>query len=223
MSEQIIASENNVNELEKSADEINIDAADPFSPENLQARPEFYDALPMERVITNIPVRKSKKHEWFTVKPDFGVKPDGSLYEYFLFEHDTGETSKTPYLVTGGAVAELVTYIQTVRLFLCVSRHGAHFIYPVKIPKEGRGNSNASRTALAGLEIGKTKIDGKATWILMSWNSYAGQYDCAKSRVDIEHPGWPKMSDRSILKLAFEDKFIQTADHTVVRQVLGLA
>jgi len=51
-----------------------------------------------------------------------------------------------------------------------------------------------------------------------------GAYEVYRAiRDDLPEPIWPEKSFNEILKIAFQDKYIQTLDHPVIRRLKGAA
>ncbi len=91
------------------------------------------------------------------------------------------------------------------------------FLWPVKLPgPDGRPNDwNAS--ALAAAQLAETR------WVRMAANMGAGLYDTFVASGELADPEWPELSFHEILRLSFKDRFIDSADHPVLRSLRGEA
>ena len=92
----------------------------------------------VKRLLTTVPIRKPGKTEFFRVHPVywldcFGLELKAERDFYFVL----------------AAIAPLMSeLVDPVRLRLCVTRQGAVFLWPVKLPKDDRRpNSCRSRSA----------------------------------------------------------------------------
>jgi hypothetical protein len=50
----------------------------------------------------------------------------------------------------------------------------------------------------------------------------AGEYDIAVAAAPLPEPEWPDLPFRELLRLAFREAHIDSADHPVVRRLRGL-
>ncbi len=58
------------------------------------------------------------------------------------------------------------------------------------------------------------------TWVRLTPDSALGAYNVFYSDHAVE-PVWPELSMRGLLRIAFKDRYIDTLDHPVLRQLRG--
>jgi hypothetical protein len=185
-----------------------LDAPDSFDPANLRLAPDF-EAVSIKRALTTIPVRKPGKQEFLRVHPEEEYRLETGLIEL--------KEDREHYLVHPAMRAELVEDMVSVRLYLAVSRGGAVFFWPVRLPgPDGRRNpwhESAERAAQLAAK----------DWVRISANMAAGSYDTFIATATLAEPEWPELSMNELLKLAFADRFITSIDHPIVKRLRGLA
>ena len=58
-------------------------------------------------------------------------------------------------------------------------------------------------------------------WVRVQANMADGKYDVFEATGAIPDPEWPEMTFRDMLKIAFEDRFIDSTDHPILKQLRG--
>lgn len=58
-------------------------------------------------------------------------------------------------------------------------------------------------------------------WVRVVPNTNLGAYEANLAMAPLPEPEWPNVSFQEIMKIAFKDRFIQTKDHPVLRQLRG--
>jgi hypothetical protein len=103
-------------------------------------------------------------------------------------------------------------------LLTTINRQGVIAIWPVRLPGEDGRQDNWSRSALEAADL------GRRNWIRLVANMSLGGYEIYQAtRDDLPEPIWPDLSFQEILKIAFQDRFIQTLDHSAIRRLKGAA
>jgi hypothetical protein len=179
---------------------------DPFDVAALRVTQDLAEALSVKRPLTSVAVRKPAKEWFFRVHPDPEYAVDTCLIEL----KETNEL----YLVAPQMRDDLAgeTTFCVRRLFLCCTRQNTPFFWPVGLPKkDGRPNS-WSDSARDAAEIGMT------AWIRLQSNRELGIYQPLISHLPAE-PLWPNLSVSALLRLAFQDKFITSWEHPILRQL----
>ena len=88
-------------------------------------------------------------------------------------------------------------------------------MWPVRVPdSDGRRNS-WHLSALRAAELATSK------WVRVQANMADGKYDVFEATGAIPDPEWPDMSFRDILQLCFDDRFIDSLDHPILKQLRG--
>jgi len=181
---------------------------DPFDPESLRLSPDFSTALGVKKALLTVPVRKPAK-EWFIrVHPD----PAYHLQTAVVELKEVGEV----YLVSPHLWPDLAgeSTFTSKMLFLTVNRQQVLFFWPVRLPgPDGRVDS-WSKSALEAAQMATQK------WVRVTPDPNLGAYNVfyAEHAVD---PAWPELSLRALLRIAFKERYIDTLDHPVLRQLRG--
>jgi len=182
---------------------------DPFSPEALRLSQDFVATLGVKKVLTTVSCRKPNPHEFFRVRPGDDWQLDTGVFE--------DKINREIFLVQRDLWAELAGEVRPVHLALAVNRQGDVFVWALKLPgPDGRTNAWYD-SALAAARLAEAK------WVRMTSNMTGGMYDVFEAAGELSEPVWPDLSFTEILKLCFEDRFIQSVDHPVIRALRGLA
>ena len=182
-------------------------APDPFDPAALRLDPGA-ELIAVKKVIVRVPVRKPGPQEFVRVHPDPGQRLDTALIEL--------KEERETYLLAPALRAELGDEAKPTRLYTAISRAAALFLWPIALPgPDGRRNpwhESAHRAAeLATRE-----------WVRLRASHAAGEYEIAVAGAPLADPEWPELSFRELLRLAFREAHIDSADHPVVRRLRGL-
>jgi len=182
----------------------------PFDPAALHLGADYSEGLGVRKVISTVPVRKPNKSEWFQVRPG----PAWRL-QTALLEVEAG-VDRAVYLVAKHLWADLSGEIAPALVLTCTNRAGDLFLWRVKLPgSDGRTNTwteSALRIAQAA----------ESTWCRMVADTTNGHYTHFEPAAELPEPKWPEGLDfHQILKIAFRDKFIDTADHAILRALRG--
>jgi hypothetical protein len=189
------------------ADDQNL--ADPFDLDSLRAAPDL-DDIAVEKILTTVPVKRSKD-QFFRVHPG----SDFTLDTYVL-EHESG-MERTTYLVAPGLWPQLADHLRKVRLFTAIDKRGNVFLWPAKLPTaDGSGSARSwYQSALHAAE------QAKELWVKIQGNKAIGAYDVVVAKGDLGDPSWPDHSLQELIKIGFRDRFIDSLDHPVVREING--
>ena len=109
-----------------------IPKADPFDPASFQLSPDdMAGPAVAEQALINVPVRKPLKAEFFRV-----TRTTSYTVATALLEHD-----RDFFLVERPLRPALRQELKTVQLFICMSRLGTVFLWPIRLPAEdGKDN-----------------------------------------------------------------------------------
>jgi hypothetical protein len=100
-------------------------------------------------------------------------------------------------------------------VYTAITRQGSLFLWRVRLPgTDGKGNRwwDAAHEAAAR---------ARHTWIRIASDLAAGTYAVWAAEGDLGEPTWPNQSFRDLLAMAFKDRLIDTADHPVLKKLLG--
>jgi hypothetical protein len=183
---------------------------DPFDPAALHLGADYSEGLGVRKVISTVPVRKPNKSEWFQVRPG----PQWRL-QTALLEVEAG-VDRAVYLVARELWADLSGEISPALVLTCTNRAGDLFLWRVKLPgPDGRTNT-WTESALRIAQAAET------TWCRMVADTTNGHYTHFEPAAELPEPKWPDGLDfHQILKIAFRDKFIDSADHAILRALRG--
>lgn len=184
---------------------------DPFDPSSLHLGADFSEGLGVRKVISTIPCRKPNKSEWFAVRPGTEWRLQTAVLEV-----ENG-VDRATYLVARNLWTDLHGEISPALVVTCTNRAGDLFLWRVKLPgPDGRTNT-WTESALRIAQAAET------TWCRMVADTSNGHYTHYVPSAELPLPKWPDLDFHQILKIAFRDKFIESADHAIVRQLRGAA
>jgi hypothetical protein len=183
-----------------------LDAADKFDPARLRLSQDF-TAIGVKKLVLTVPVRKPNRQEFVRVRHGDEWRLETAILEL----KDERET----YLLDRSLWNELELEIVPKVLFVAISRQGVLFIWPVKLPRSDGRQDAWSLSALAAAERAMTR------WTRVVANLSLGAYEVFEASADVPEPEWPTGDLRSLLEIAFRDKFIESIDHPVIRRLRG--
>jgi hypothetical protein len=190
------------------------DDEDPFAPVPLRLHHDFLAEGGTKPLLLRVTVTPPDKLWYIRVHRDPEYTRTCELLELKV------GVGKEWYWLHPKVLALLPTKVQkriVVRsLATAINRSGTLFLWPLTVPTPGRVNRWAE-SALDCYKLGKTK------WVSMEANTNpgAGYYDVTTAPDGWEEPDWsglPPMNE--LLKIAFKDTFIDTADHAIVTQIM---
>ena len=159
---------------------------------------------PTRRMLTRLSVKRPEKHWFFRTHPEFS-------FQCWLYEdRDERET----FYVWPQIADELTGFARLVLLRLSVTRQGTVFIFPVKLQQDA-GARMWNETARDAAEQAQKR------WVSMRSNLQEGCYEIYLAEGTWPEPEWPELTKPEILKLAFGDRVIMTADHPVILRLRG--
>ena len=170
--------------------------------------PANYGAtLGVKKLLTNVPVGKPKKANFFRCHP-----ADDMTYPTMLLEQ---KESNESYLVVPEVAQEISELVRRVEMFTAIDRHNNVLLIPVPLPGDD-GNRNPWHESLAqAVEL------SKENWIRISANMRLGCYDVFVAEATLSEPEWPEYSMKTILEVAFRGKIITSLEHPIVQSLLG--
>jgi hypothetical protein len=180
---------------------------DPFANlDALRLNQDYLETAGVKKLISTIPVRKPRPQDFVRTHSDHRMAV--ALIEL----RDDRET----YLVTPPMVQELPGEYFPATLFLTISRQDVLSLWPVRMPGPDGKLLEWHRSALEAAERARSK------WIKIRANMALGAYDIYEAEnVKIPDPVWPELSFDKILRIAFRDRLIDSADHPVVKRLRG--
>ena len=100
-------------------------------------------------------------------------------------------------------------------LFTCINRQNDVFLWPIRLPSPEGRRDEWSRTASEAAMMGKDR------WVRITANMSLGAYDVHEASGDLLEPSWPEKSLQELIRIAFKDRMIDTADHPVLKRLRG--
>lgn len=184
---------------------------DPFDPASLHLGSDYGKDMGVRKVITTIPCRKPNKSEFFQVRPGEKWRLTTAVLEV-----ENGVERQT-FLVARPLWADLEGEISPALVLTCVNRFGDLFLWRLKLPgPDGRTNTwmeSAMRIA--------TYAENR--WCRLVSDTKNGHYSHLEATGDLPEPKWPDLSFEDILRVGFRDRFIDSPDHVILRQLRGVS
>ena len=182
---------------------------DPFDPASLRLGADFSEGLGVRKVLSTIPCRKPSKSEWFMVRQGAEWRLQTAVLEV-----ENG-VDRATYLVSKNLWPDLHGEIIPALVLTCTNRAGDLFLWRVKLPgPDGRSNT-WTESALRIAQAAET------SWCRMVADTSNGHYTHYEPAAELPDPKWPDLGFNEILRIAFRDKYIETADHAILRQLRG--
>jgi hypothetical protein len=181
---------------------------DPFDPSNLRLSQDFSSGVVKE--LNTIPVRsKPTSQEFVRVLEDENCRLTAGILEW--------EADGQLYIVVPNVVPHLGKDVRSRLLLPTMTATGNFFLWALKLTTEGEKINTWNISSLAAAEMAVKK------WVKVSSNQSAHAYDTFVAQGNIPDPEWPKLTLKEILKLAFKDRFIDSADHPIVKKLKGIS
>lgn len=184
-------------------------APDPFDPAALRLTGDMTAALGVKKALRTVPVRKPDKTWFVRVHNDEKYHLTTAVIEL--------KEDRETYLVAPAlrpSLAAEPTFSPRV-LFTAVNRQGVPFLWSVRIAGPHEKVDPWSRSALEAANLAR---DG---WVRVTANMGLGAYNVYQATGDLPEPEFPDAPLSELLKTAFKDRFIDTADHPVLRKLRG--
>jgi hypothetical protein len=198
----------NVDALRVERNENSADLEEPWDLDALRLAQDFDAEVGGKKLLTTVPVRKPTRQEFVRVHPD----PAWHLGAALLEVQEDNEN----YLVVAALQRALLQDVLPVDLVTTINRTGTLFLWPVKLPKSGKGGNAWLTSAQEAARL------AQQYWIKMTSNRELGAYEITRATGQFPEPEWPSdMSFAEMLKLAFKDHVIQNFRHPVLRRLRG--
>jgi hypothetical protein len=172
----------------------------------LRLNQNFDEIVGAESVLTSVGVRKPRAQEWFRVNSD----PSWRLQTVVLQVKEDGEI----YLVAPNLRKDLWEEILPIVLYTVVTRQGEYFLWPVRLPKDGRMDKFI-QTDLAAAKEAETK------WVRRFWIQEKKGHKIMVAKNLADTPVWPDFAFEELLKLAFQDRYITDLSDPVIKNLRG--
>ena len=196
---------------ETSAEAVTGDTPTPsqFDPQRLRLTQDFASSLGVKKTLLTVPVRKPAK-EWFVrTHPDEEYRLQTAVLEL--------KEDRETYLIEPSLLPELAdeSTVSPRALFTAISRQGAVFIWPVRLPGIDGKIDDWSKSSLEAAQMAADQ------WVRVAANMHVGAYDVFTAPATLSDPVWPDATFGKLLEVAFKDKFISSLDHPVLQRLRG--
>ena len=170
--------------------------------------PANYGAtLGVKKLLTNVPVRKPRKPQFFRTHQSADMVFGGML----LQQKEKDES----YLVVPDVAHQISELIQAVDLFTAIDRQNNVFLIPVPRPGESGARNPWHESLFQAVEL------ARESWIRIDANMAMGGYNVFEAQVSLPEPDWPEHDIHKLVEVGFRGKVIQSLDHPVVQGLLG--
>ena len=184
-----------------------IDAEDDFLA-GLRIDQSYTDgAVGVRKPLMTVPVKKPAKSDFFRVHPEHHL-------DCYVVEL---KAEREHYFVRPSVAPVVSEFVEAVRLRYCVTRQGTAFLWPVKLPKDDRRADAWRQSALDAAALAEKK------WIRIVPDMNLGAYQPFEAVAELGDPKWPAEAWAAVVKVALRDRVIDSEEHAVVRDLLGLA
>ena len=179
---------------------------DPFDPARLRLAEST--EIGMKKALTVITCRKPNRQQFVRVHPSGEYRLRTALF--------TDEVNREAYLVASELWDELAGEVQSTILFAAITKTTNNlFLWPVRVPDTEGSRNNWHLSALRSAELAMSK------WIRMQANMADGRYDTLEAMGQIPEPEWPEVPFPEMLKICFGDRYIDSLDHPILKQLRG--
>jgi hypothetical protein len=179
---------------------------DPFDPKTLRLDQNFAEGPPTQRVFTVIPVRRPGPQHFIRVHPEY-------WYPALVYK---SETERETYVVVPTMASALSDQARPVILRPTITRQGDLALWPVPMPRPDGRACDWHVSAQRAAELAITQ------WTRIAANMGTGTYDTLVAMGTIPDPVWPELTMDQMVRIAFRNRIVDTEDHPIVKQLLGL-
>ncbi len=153
---------------------------------------------------TRIQINKPRRDEWVTVR-------SGKEWQLAIYViEDTQDMDSEIYIVHNDlANGELADDARYAILHLAVSSTGRLFWWHIKMSTSRR--NHWAESALKTVEVAQKK------WIRVIAANEG--YEIREAKAQMPEPQWPDMSRDETIRLAFEDRIIDTMEHPIAKRL----
>jgi hypothetical protein len=176
---------------------------------SLRLDQSFAEKVGVKKLLTTVPVRKPNKQDFVRVHPD----PAFRLTPAAIIEL---KEDREVYLLTPDIAKQLPGEFSAVTLNTAINRQGVLQIWPVKLPGPDGKHNEWHRSAAEAAERAMEQ------WLKVSANMSLGAYEIFEALKDHPDPVWPDISFEEILKIAFRQHIVDSADHPLVQRLRGI-
>jgi hypothetical protein len=182
---------------------------DPFDPATLRIDPTSIISAGPAELITRIGIDKPGKQDYVRVHPNEAEFAVSTRVIQFKEDGDT-------YLIQPHLHGLLYAESVPVFLYTAMKYPNAVFVWPVRMAEQGEKDMLWWSSARDGVN------EAMKHWTRLIPDKRSGKYKIYPDRDNqMPAPEWPPLSFREILAIAFRDYNIDSADHPIVKRLLG--
>jgi hypothetical protein len=184
---------------------------DPYDPAAYRVDTDLNLASKVKPVLTNLPIQRPHKTWWVRRRPD----PD-YVFHVCVVEVTDDDNRTVEYLVPRHMHQHLVGEVAYVAksFYLAVNTQGRPFLWWIRRPMN---DTDAPDRWMVGpmeaIRLAATQ------WVRIFWQN--GEWNYEPSDELDQEPRWPGISPSDVLRLAFQDRIIDSPNHKVLRQLRG--
>jgi hypothetical protein len=169
---------------------------------------DFADPADVTTLVTRVPVRRPNGHTFVRVHP-------GQDYRFPVDLIELPDEEETYLIYSNEVAAALDEVRKPCMLYTAITRQGTVFLWPVKLP---RGNKKLVAWHASATEAAETAMK---FWVRINADMEVGAYKITVARGVIPDPEWPNLTFEELLRIAFQDRLVNSLTHPLVRRYLG--
>jgi hypothetical protein len=181
----------------------------PFDPASLRLSQDVAASLGVKKALLTVPCRKPDKSWFVRTHPD----PSYQLQTAVIELKEERETYLVHQSLWPALAAE--SCFSPRALFTSINRQGVLFLWPVRLPGADGKVDGWSQSALDAAALAK---DG---WVRVVADMSLGAYQVFEATGELPAAQWPEQTFAQLLQIAFKDRFIDSAEHPVLRKLRG--
>jgi hypothetical protein len=182
---------------------------DPYDLKRLRLDQSFIETAGVKKLLTTVPVGRPNPQDWIRTHKSPEYRETLATIEL--------KDDREFYVVVPEVARDLTNLCVYATLYTCITRQRVVRLWPVKLPgPDGRVNE-AHRSAAEAAERAAT------CWTRIQWNNSLKAYEMFEAPGRIPDPEWPDVPMQELIRIGFRDRLIESFDHPVIKQLLGLA
>ena len=162
-------------------------------------------------VPANLRFDKPPKKAFFRVMGDEDNKP--KFFQVGVLEFEEG---RERYIVHPSLHAKLYEHLQFRALYVYVTRHKMTGVWPVGLAKGDQQLNSWPRSAH------QIASDAVGSWVQMCSGDGSYYANKPQSPENFPEPEWPEIGFHEIIEMAVKERYIDSMDHKVVKQLYGI-
>ncbi|MEH6543011.1 MAG: hypothetical protein V7721_03625 [Porticoccaceae bacterium] len=186
---------------------VTVKSGDSFNLEDIRVDQDFDKQAGITKRPKKVLVQKPSRQTFYQTFPDKKVWTPVNIIEH--------EVSREIYLVADKMKTLLSDLCRPALLVPTIDRKATVSIWPLKMPIEGRAPMGWHTSTLEAAE------QAQSQWTRMQAGNNA--YEISVAPGNLAKPEWPEpFNSEELIRLAFNDRYIDSEDHPVIRRLRGL-